>query len=188
MTRAPQATLAGTPVLETERLVLRAPVAGDWPLWRDFMRADRSRHVRAAEMNDALAWRAFGHFIGHWVLRGFGSFVITDRETGAPLGSCGPWYPESWPEPEIGWTLWSDAAEGRGIAFEAAQAARGFAFDVLGWDTAVSYIDADNARSAALARRMGCLREAAPAQVMGHVVDVWRHPRPGVDGGVEAYA
>ncbi|MCB1396271.1 MAG: GNAT family N-acetyltransferase [Rhodobacter sp.] len=184
-------TLSATPVLETERLILRAPVAADWAVWRGFMLSERSVHVRAAEVTEALAWRAFGHFIGHWVLRGWGNFVVTDRASGAALGACGPWFPAGWPERELGWSIWDAAAEGEGIAFEAAQAARGFAYDVLGWDTAVSYIAASNARSRALAGRLGCTLDAGAAHPEASgPVEVWRHPARDalVDGGMEAYA
>jgi RimJ/RimL family protein N-acetyltransferase len=186
--------LAPTPVLNTQRLVLRAPVAGDWPAWRAFMASDRAAFVRAPDLDDAKSWRAFGHFIGHWVLRGFGQFVVTDRATGQVLGSVGPWFPQGWPERELGWLIWDAAAEGRGIAEEALRAARDHAFAALGWDTAVSYIHPDNARSLALARRLGCTRDpdaAVPASQGGDAASqVWRHPAQPQDaqGGMEAYA
>jgi RimJ/RimL family protein N-acetyltransferase len=103
---------------------------------------------------------------------------------------AGPWYPASWPEKEIGWSLWSAEAEGKGIAFEAAQAARGFAYDVLEWDTAVSYIASDNARSIALAERLGARRDDAAAHPGNTPCHVYRHPAPDAlaDGGMEAYA
>lgn len=172
-------TLSPTPVIETGRLILRAPQASDWPAWLAFNLSDRSQFVRAPEPTEATAWRAFGHFTGHWVLRGYGSFVITDRETGVVIGGCGPWHPAGWPERELGWTIWDAAYEGKGIAFEAVSAARRHAFEVLGWDGAVSYIDAGNDRSRALAQRLGCTldRDAAVPEVSGEFdVEVWRHP------------
>ena len=48
----------------------------------------------------------------------------------------------------------------------------------LGWTTAVSYIDRDNARSIALARRIGCTED--PDAVASDPEDfVFRHPAPG---------
>lgn len=143
------------PVLETERLRLRAPNVSDWPLWRAFAETDRARFLRAEDHDDAAAWRSFGHVIGHWVLRGYGGFVITAKGDDTAMGMVGPWYPEGWPEREIGWTLWSQATEGQGFATEAALAARRYAFDVLNWSEAVSYIDQGNTRSIALAERLG---------------------------------
>lgn len=172
--------LSGTPVLTTERLTLRAPVAADWPHWRSFIASDRSRFVRTEDTDDGKSWRAFGHVIGHWVMRGWGSFVVTWQGDDTPLGLVGPWFPESWPEPEIGWSVWTPEAEGKGIAFEAAETARAHAFGTLGWTTAVSYIDPANARSIALAERLGATRDAMAAHP--HPTQpclVFRHHRKG---------
>lgn len=172
-------SLSDTPVLTTERLILRAPVAGDWPFWRDFAASDRARFIRPAEFDSAKSWRAFGHVIGHWVMRGWGSFIFTARGDDRPFGMAGPWYPESWPEREIGWTVWTEEAEGRGYAHEAAAEARAYAFDNLGWDTAVSYIDPENLRSIALAERLGAiLDETAAVPDRDESCLVYRHPAP----------
>lgn len=169
-------TLSDTPVLTTERLVLRAPQAGDWPVWREFALGPRSAWVGGPMVGPGIAWRAFGHIIGHWVLRGYGLFTVTDRDSGAVLGSVGPWFPDGWPEHEIGWTLWNAEAEGRGIAHEAALASRDFAARNLGWKTAVSYILPANDRSAALARRLGAAVDAGAAHPGTEPCTVWRHP------------
>lgn len=171
-------TLADTPVLETERLILRAPAARDWPVWRAMMASDRSRFIRDPDIDDGKAWRAFGHVIGHWVLRGYGSFVITAKGDDTALGMAGPWYPFGWPEREIGWSIWRADAEGKGYASEAAVAARSFAFGTLGWDTAVSYVDPENTRSVALAERLGAVRDASARTPRDESCLVYRH-RPG---------
>lgn len=174
-------TLAHTPVLETDRLILRAPEPGDWPHWRPFYGSSRAQYI-GGPLGADKAWRAFGHFIGHWVMRGFGSFVVTRRGDNTPIGSVGPWFPEGWPEREIGWTIWDPAVEGTGIAFEAASAARDFAYTQLNWDGAVSYIDAPNTRSIALAERMGAKLDPdarAPDVEGDKTVLVYRHPNTG---------
>ncbi|GGE20727.1 Protein N-acetyltransferase, RimJ/RimL family [Gemmobacter megaterium] len=180
--------LSGTPVLETERLILRAPQASDFEAFAQFFVTDRARHV-GGPVERPQAWRAFGHLIGHWVMRGYGFFVFADRTSGLPLGSAGPWCPDGWPEPEIGWTVWAPEAEGKGMAHEAALAARAWAYGQLGWETAISLIAAENARSQALARRMGAVPER-DADVMGKPCVIWRHPSADAltDGGMEAYA
>ncbi|WP_282603413.1 GNAT family N-acetyltransferase [Paracoccus sp. PARArs4] len=169
--------LSPTPRIETDRLVLRAPAAGDWPHWRDFMSTDRARFVRDGDFDEGKVWRAFGHVIGHWVMRGWGTFAITAKGDDTPIGMAGPWFPAGWPEREIGWTIWSGAAEGRGFAHEAAVAARDHAFGTLGWDTAVSYVDARNTRSIALAERLGAtLDDTAKAPASDRPCLVFRHP------------
>ncbi len=162
------------PVLATERLVLRPPRAGDWEPWRAFAMSERARFV-GGPYTLGGAWRGFCHIVGMWLVRGFGSFVFTGKGSGAPLGMTGPWYPADWPEREIGWTVWDPAAEGRGLAFEAATAARDFAFRDLGWTTAVSYVARDNHRSIALAERLGAVEDDAARRPEGHDCLVFRH-------------
>jgi RimJ/RimL family protein N-acetyltransferase len=172
------AYLADTPVIETERLVLRGPLPSDWPVWRDFAQSPRAAFI-GGPMDLGRAWRAFCHVVGMWAVRGFGSFVITAKGDPAPLGMAGPWHPADWPEREIGWAVWSPAAEGKGLAFEAARAARDHAYRVLGWPTAVSYIAPGNTRSIRLAERLGARLDptaAAPQPEDGTLV--YRHPGP----------
>ena len=184
--------LAETPVLETARLILRAPIASDWEPALAFMVTQRAQYMGGPyERSDA--WRGFNHVVGHWVTRGYGMFTYCDKTTGRPMGFVGPFYPEGWTEPEIGWSIWSSEDEGKGFVLEAAQAARGYVYEVLNWSTAISYIDPDNARSMALARRLGC--EIDPNGTLPDGKDwpgtlVFRHPSPDtfVEGGVEAYA
>jgi len=167
--------LSATPVLHTERLALRAPAARDWPLFNQFVASPRAAFIRSSDYREDQSWRAFGHVIGHWVLRGFGSFVFTLRGDDRALGMVGPWFPAGWPEPEIGWTVWDAAAEGRGYAFEAARTTLAHAFRDLGWPTAVSYIDPANARSIALAERLGAVRDVGAASPGDGSALVFRH-------------
>ncbi len=100
------------------------------------------------------AWRQLAMLIGHWELRGFGMWAVEEKATGSFVGRVGLHYPAGWPEPEIGWVL-ARRAWGRGYAHEAATAALGVAFDSLAWNRAISLIAPDNARSIAVAERLG---------------------------------
>ncbi|RMC37715.1 GNAT family N-acetyltransferase [Paracoccus alkanivorans] len=172
--------LSPAPSLSTERLCLRAPCAGDWPHWREFHLSERARFIGGGpQIKPSDSWRAFGHIIGHWVMRGWGMFVFTLKGDDTPLGMTGPWFPEGWPEREIGWTIWSPAAEGKGYACEAALAARDHAYQALGWNGTVSYIHPDNARSIALVERLGAARDGnAPVPEFDEPCLVYRHPAP----------
>ncbi len=168
--------LTGTPVLHTERLTLRAPCPADWPQWLAYFATERSQ-LSGGPLADDRAWRAFCHHIGHWVMRGYGSFIVTRKGSDTAIGLIGPYHPIDWPEAELGWALWNVADEGKGLAYEAAAAARDHVFRDLGWPTAVSYIDPTNARSAALAKRLGAVLD--PAARGPHPDDfVFRHPAP----------
>lgn len=171
------AHLVNTPVLQTERLTLRAPVIEDYPVFEAFVCSERSHFILSQAGTPAFSWRALASITGMWALRGFGSFVFCDKTTGSPLGLAGPWYPMNWPEREIGWSVWTAAAEGKGYAAEAASAARRHAYKTLSWKTAVSYINRDNARSIALAKRLGCTIDPSAA-APGEDDLVYRHPSP----------
>ncbi|MDF0601769.1 GNAT family N-acetyltransferase [Psychromarinibacter sp. C21-152] len=187
-------TAVHIPTLHTERLILRAPEPRDCPAWEAFLCSDRGRFVGGGpETTPGRAWRAFASITGHWALRGCGIFVVTRRDTGAPIGSCGPWFPGDWPEREIAWSVWDAAHEGHGYMAEAARAVLAHAFGPLGWDTAVSYIAPDNARSRALAERLGAIPDPDAALPPGDGDTlVFRHRAPETDsdaaGGMEAYA
>ena len=165
------------PTLRTERLVMRAPCQEDFEPFAAFYASERASMV-GGPMARHEAWRALAAIVGHWHLRGYGRWTMVDRAGGAPMGVVGLHCPEDWPEPEIGWIAF-EGAEGRGLAREAAVAARAHAYGALGWSTAISLIDPRNARSVALAERMGAVREADHHHPAFGAMGVWRHPAPG---------
>ncbi len=170
--------LTDIPRLTTERLILRAPVPGDFDVIAPFVMSGRAVHIGGGTDKDiGHAWRVFATLCGHWHLRGYGVFVAERKDTGAAIGSMGPWHPEPIPEKELTWTIWDDNAEGTGLAFEAMTEIRRHAYADLGWTTAVSFIDAANTRSTALARRLGCWIDT---DAQGPHPDdvVYRHPSP----------
>ncbi|MFZ1467924.1 MAG: GNAT family N-acetyltransferase [Paracoccaceae bacterium] len=167
--------LSGIPVIDTPRLRLRGPRADDFEVYAAFQSSPRSALI-GGPMARVQAWRSFGHLTGHWALRGYSMFILADRQTDTALGMAGPWFPEGWPEPEIGWSIWDESAEGKGLAHEAALAARTFAYDRLGWTTAISLIATGNTRSEALTLRMGCVQEGNFAHEAFGESRIFRHP------------
>lgn len=162
------------PTLHTERLTLRGPEAGDWPAFREYFASDRSVYTGGPYGDDKKTWILFAAEIGHWHLHGFGMWTV--EHDGAPIGLVGCWYPEGWPEKEIGWLIW-DGFEGRGFAHEAAKAVRAHCYGPLNWPTAVSYIHRDNTRSIALATRLGCTHDTDAVHPNPDAL-VFRHPKP----------
>mgnify|MGYP003863067215 CR=1 FL=1 len=147
----------GGVILETDRLILRpfreadldayADMASDLEVMR-FLSADGSLLSRAE------AWRQMAIFLGHWELRGYGTWAVEERSSGLFVGRVGLHYPEGWPDRELGWTI-ARRFWGKGYATEAARAAIAHAFGTIGWTHLVSLIHADNHRSARLAERLG---------------------------------
>lgn len=164
------------PVVHTERLTLRAPRKDDFGVYAAFRGSDRAKPL-GGPFTRAQAFGQLAEIIGHWTLRGYGRWMVADRHSDAPLGIVGLLYPEGWPEPEIAWSVF-EAGEGRGIAYEAALAARAYAYDTLGWSTAVSLIDPANTRSVALAKRMGCTDGETFTHATHGLMHLWRHPAP----------
>ncbi len=163
------------PVIETKRLVLRGPVPEDYPNFKSTFTSYRARFM-GGPLNEYESWMLYAAEIGHWQIRGFGMWMIHDRETDRTLGMAGGWCPAKWPEREIAWIIWPEVA-GRGIALEATHAARRYLYDEMGWDGAVSYLDPRNTQSILLAQRLGAKRDPEAASVDGHDV-VYRHPAP----------
>lgn len=164
------------PTLTTERLTLRAQGPEDIAAFTAMMSEPRTAFV-GGPLSPELAWRSLAGEIGHWTLRGFGRWSVIERETDLYCGVVGLWFPEGWPEPEIGWTL-AGAAEGRGIGQEAAEAALAHAYNTLGWSTAISLIDPANARSIALAQRLGAAYERDHTHPRFGDMGIWRHKGP----------
>ncbi len=143
--------------LLTDRLVLRLPAAEDVEAYTAMLAdPDVNRFVGGAEL--ALpenGFRALGWLIGHWHLRGYGPWIVTERQTGALVGRVGGFYPPGWPAPEIAWTL-ARPFWGKGMAIEAALAARVAVRAHLRPERLVSVVAVANERSARLAQRLGC--------------------------------
>ena len=140
-----------TATLETERLILRKPEGRDWDAFRDFALSGGMDLINGG-VDEGQAWRQFASELGHWDIRGFGMWTVTMKGGDLAIGLVGPWYPVDWPDTEIGWSVFP-GAESKGIAFEAARAARLHAYQTLGWTRIVSYIAAENIRSIRLAER-----------------------------------
>ena len=176
------------PTLETERLILRAPAEKDFEAEAAFYESDASQFV-GGPMRPDQTWRALSCVIGHWALRGYGFWALESKDTGEFLGRVGLWNPNAWPEPEIGWMLLENV-QGKGYATEAALAARDYAYGTLGWTTAISLIDPNNAPSQAVATRLGATYETTYEHPQFGTMYIWRHPSAEdlMAGGMEAYA
>lgn len=163
------------PVIETERLILRAPQIGDYPVVAAFLGSDRSDEP----MGETAAWGAFAAGTGQWALRGYGQWIGEDRATAAPLVRVGIYHPPFWPEPELAWAVLDVRAEGRGLALEAALAARAAAARLWGILRPISSIFPGNIRSETLAARLGAVFERDWNGPFGPM-RIWRHPEEAI--------
>jgi RimJ/RimL family protein N-acetyltransferase len=143
------------PTLKTERLVLRVPKQEDFDSgWSNFHSDAACMEHLGGAMPPSLGWRALAQVVGMWSLRGFGQFSVIERLTGAWVGRVGPWEPEGWPAPEVGWMI-ARSSWGKGYATEAADACLRYVFGELRWSRVTHMIHPKNTPSQAVARRLG---------------------------------
>jgi RimJ/RimL family protein N-acetyltransferase len=164
------------PTLETERLRLRAWCEEDLDRFAAFVADEAATRFIGGTGNRGNAWRRMAMYLGHWALRGYGNWAMEEKSSGRWVGYAGLWNPEGWPEPEVMWSLATDA-QGCGYATEAARCARAFAYRELGWTTLTSYIDPRNGPSLRVAQRLGATHER-DVKLIENWAGLYRHPGP----------
>jgi RimJ/RimL family protein N-acetyltransferase len=100
------------------------------------------------------AWRHMAMLAGIWTIRGYGQWALEEKATGALVGRAGVWFPEGWPEIEVGWVVGREHW-GRGYATEAGREALRQAFATLGVTRVISLIDPNNVASRRVAEKLG---------------------------------
>ncbi|GLQ96401.1 GNAT family N-acetyltransferase [Dyella mobilis] len=165
--------------LETDRLILRPPIAADFDAYAANM-ADReaSQFIGGPQLRP-VAWRGFLSLAGAWMIQGFSMFSVIEKASGQWIGRLGPWHPEGWPGTEVGWGL-TRAAWGKGYAYEGTVAAIDWAFEHLGWSEVIHSINVDNGASQALAKRLGSRSRGMsklPPPYQDVEVEIWGQTR-----------
>lgn len=164
------------PQIATERTLLRAPRLDDFEAYRGIVGTERGRFM-GGPMTDEDAWSDFIYLSSCWMLFGHGGWAVDDAESGELLGFVLLGLEPGDEDVELGF-LFLEGAEGKGYAFEAACAVRDWGFRELRLPTLESYVDPANARSAALARRLGGMDET-PADRHPDEARVFRYRNPG---------
>lgn len=157
------------PVIETERLRLRAHTADDFeasvPMWNDPI---VTRFIGGRPYTREEVWQRLQRYAGSWVLLGHGFWAIEDKATRRLIGEVGIMDAKRDIDPpfgddrEFGWALLPEA-HGKGYASEALQAALDWEKRNLGGDCIVALIDPDNAPSIKLANKFGFNERARTA-------------------------
>lgn len=167
------------PMLETARLILRPTRAEDFDGWAAMMTDPETTEFIGGVQSRPVAWRGFLAMAGAWSIQGFGMFSVIEKETGCWVGRVGPWVPDGWPGPELGWAIIRDRW-GRGYAVEGAIAAIDWVFGHLGWTEVIHSIHPRNVASQAVARRLGARISGSgllPEPVNPAEADFWHHSR-----------
>jgi RimJ/RimL family protein N-acetyltransferase len=169
--------------IETPRLLLRPPVAGDLAalaaLWAQ---PQVTAFISGAPSTREESWARLLRYIGHWEACGYGFFAITDKRTGAYLGECGfaDFKREITPPldayVEAGWIL-DPASWGEGYASEAMEAAIGWHERRADAPALACIIAPGNAASLRLADKLG-FRPGGEATYRGQSTRLLVRPRP----------
>lgn len=148
------------PQFETERTRLRAARVEDFDAYAEIVCSERGRHV-GGPMSREDAWYDFASLSSCWMLFGHGGWTVEDCATREILGFVVLSLEPGDLDVELGF-LFRAGAEGKGYAFETAARIRDWAFSHLRLSGLDSYVDAGNARSIALAKRLGGCDETPP--------------------------
>jgi RimJ/RimL family protein N-acetyltransferase len=144
----------GIPILETERLRLRAFRESDIDDYAALNADPEVMRFLGGPWDRGRAWRHLAFLLGHWQLGRPGMWAVELKETGAFVGMVGFAEPEGWPGFELAWRL-ARRWWGSGFATEAARAALDHAFTVLQKDRVISLILPENLASLRVAERIG---------------------------------
>lgn len=145
---------AGVPVLETERLRMRAFRKSDFEDYAALKADPEVQRYLSEPWDRARSWRHLAFLMGHWPLGGAGIWAVEQKESGLFVGAVGFCEPEGWPGFELAWTL-ARRWWGNGYAAEAARAALAHAFHALRKDQVISLIHPENRASIRVAERIG---------------------------------
>lgn len=161
--------------VETPRLILRVPRAEDLDAYAAMMADEETARFIGGVAPREVTWRMLMTMIGAWHAYGFAMFSVIEKDTGRWVGRLGPWMPEGWPGPEVGWGIIRECW-GKGYAPEGSEAATDWAFDNLGWTEVIHSIDPANVASQAVARKLGSRNRgtgALPPPFEHARVDIW---------------
>jgi RimJ/RimL family protein N-acetyltransferase len=166
--------------VETSRLRLRPLQASDA---EPFMEIHQDPEVikyvllGAAPGGITVAWRNIAMMIGHWHLRGYGPWAVSEKSSGQVIGRVGLWNPEGWPGIELGWIIRRSHWD-HGFATEASRAALEWAWENVDTDHIISVIQPGNVRSIRVAEKIGERFERADVlnEVNVHIYGVLRNP------------
>lgn len=154
------------PVIETERLIMRGLNVDAFPsiaeMWAD---PEVTRYVCGEPLNEEAAWSRFLRLAGHWLMMGYGYWLVEEKSTGDVIGQVGfgdfkrEVTPSIKGEPEIGW-LFRRVAHGKGFATEASLAAVQWGDKHFDGARMSCIIDESNKASIRVAQKCGFIETA----------------------------
>jgi RimJ/RimL family protein N-acetyltransferase len=142
------------PRIATSRLLLREYRLSDFDAYAEHLADASAQQHLSGVVDRRTAWRLFMVGPGSWMLCGAGWWAVELTETREVVGTVGAFYREKAIELELGWNIYRKHW-GRGFATEAAKAALEHGFTALDAPHAIALIDAPNAASIRVSRKLG---------------------------------
>jgi RimJ/RimL family protein N-acetyltransferase len=148
------------PVLRTERLELRPPIAADLPAALAIVSEAQTARFLGSHSDAADHFARFARNAGSWLLYGYGAFMLRPRGGEDVIGNGGVFHtwrglgPDFDDQPEAGWILRHDHV-GQGLAREAMTAVLEWFERAHGPRRIVCMISPGNEPSLRLAARLG---------------------------------
>jgi RimJ/RimL family protein N-acetyltransferase len=155
----------GRTILQTERLTLRELTTEDnafiltlvnSPGWLQYI-GERNVHTPA----DAIAFLQNG-YMKSYSEHGYGLWCVTLNESHQPIGLCGIINRKELDFPDLGFAFLPEF-QGKGYAFEAANATLAFAFQVIRIPSLLAIATFDNRASIALLEKLGFYNDGEQA-------------------------
>jgi len=165
--------------IETSRLILRPIRWEDFDAWAAFMADPDATRFLGGVQPRPVAWRTMMTMAGAWYLRQPSMLSVIEKATGRWVGRLGPWMPDGWPGPEVGWGIIRECW-GRGYAVEGATAAIDWAFEYFGWTEVIHSIAPGNQASQAVARKLGSRNRGLgrlPPPIEHEQIEIWGQTR-----------
>lgn len=147
-------------MIDTDRLALRPYTLEDYEPYLTICSDPDVVHYLGGPLSAEDAWNRVLRYVGHWALLGYGLFAVIEKSSGRYIGETGiadfhrgigAGFEGSG---EAAW-VFTREVQGRGYAFEAAQAAHDWFAEARGASRTVCIIHPENRPSLALAHKLG---------------------------------
>jgi len=166
-------------ILETKHLILRILQPSDI-LDMEKMHADPDvMHMSGAgkPLSKEDNQKYCRMLLDHWKDKGYGMYVLEEKETNDFCGLAGLRSLNDYPAPELGWIL-PKSKWGKAYAIEACRAIKDHAFQKLGVQELYHFIDPANVRSIRLAEKLGAIPFKEIRDDTNRVTDILYVSRP----------
>jgi len=154
-------TATTTPIVETERLILRAHRLDDFEALHSLWTQPAVyEFISGKPSTREASWGRLLKYAGLWTLNGYGFWAVEDKATGRYVGDIGfanflrDIEPPFGDTPEMGWVL-APEIHGKGYASEALAAAAAWGDGFFRQDRALCIISPENTASLRVAEKTG---------------------------------